>query len=164
MRSLHQSPLLPFSCSRKTHPSSPVTISELAWLCGANPRPTYPPKSGRHRKKAIPPPSQQQTQCRFQSARRTPTQLPPAIHIREARIKLPRPGRHSHQNWRSRTPGASTVPWHIDSLHGYARSSHKKDAYADVAVECWQQFTGANAVLAVSGETFADLKAKRLAA
>jgi hypothetical protein len=27
----------------------------------------------------------------------------------------------------------------------------------------WQQFTGANAVLAETGETFADLKAKRLA-
>ena len=36
--------------------------------------------------------------------------------------------------------------------------------YVDVAVERWQQFTGANAVLAENGETFADLKAKRLAA
>jgi hypothetical protein len=27
----------------------------------------------------------------------------------------------------------------------------------------WQQFTGANAVLVETGETFADLKAKRLA-
>jgi len=37
-------------------------------------------------------------------------------------------------------------------------------AYIDVAIERWQQFTGANAVLADTGETFADLKAKRLAA
>ena len=36
--------------------------------------------------------------------------------------------------------------------------------YVDVAIERWQQFTGANAVLAETGETFADLKAKRLAA
>jgi DNA modification methylase len=36
-------------------------------------------------------------------------------------------------------------------------------AYVDVAIERWQQFTGANAVLAETGETFADLKAKRLA-
>jgi DNA modification methylase len=35
-------------------------------------------------------------------------------------------------------------------------------AYVDVAIERWQQFTGANAVLAETGETFADLKAKRL--
>jgi DNA modification methylase len=37
-------------------------------------------------------------------------------------------------------------------------------AYVDVAIERWQRFTGANAVLAESGETFADLKARRLAA
>ena len=37
-------------------------------------------------------------------------------------------------------------------------------AYVDVAIERWQQFTGANAVLAETGETFADLKTKRLAA
>jgi len=37
-------------------------------------------------------------------------------------------------------------------------------AYVDVAIERWQQFTGANAVLAETGETFAHLKAKRLAA
>jgi DNA modification methylase len=36
--------------------------------------------------------------------------------------------------------------------------------YIDVAIERWQHFTGANAVLAESGETFADLKARRLAA
>jgi DNA modification methylase len=36
-------------------------------------------------------------------------------------------------------------------------------AYVDVAIERWQQFTGANAVLAETGETFAELKAKRLA-
>ncbi|MGB3795666.1 MAG: DNA methyltransferase, partial [Alteraurantiacibacter sp.] len=36
--------------------------------------------------------------------------------------------------------------------------------YVDVAIERWQQFTGANAVLEGTGETFADLKAKRLAA
>lgn len=36
--------------------------------------------------------------------------------------------------------------------------------YVDVAVECWQRFSGASAVLAETGETFADLKAKRLAA
>ena len=35
-------------------------------------------------------------------------------------------------------------------------------AYVDVAIERWQQFTGANAVIAETGETFADLKAKRL--
>jgi DNA modification methylase len=35
-------------------------------------------------------------------------------------------------------------------------------AYVDVAIERWQQFTGANAVLADNGETFTDLKAKRL--
>ena len=34
-------------------------------------------------------------------------------------------------------------------------------AYVDVAFERWQQFTGTNAVLAVTGETFSDLKAKR---
>jgi hypothetical protein len=33
-----------------------------------------------------------------------------------------------------------------------------------VAIERWQQFTGANAVLVETGETFVDLKAKRLAA
>ena len=37
-------------------------------------------------------------------------------------------------------------------------------AYVDVAIERWQSFTGANAVQADTGETFADLKAKRLAA
>ena len=37
-------------------------------------------------------------------------------------------------------------------------------AYVDVAIERWQHFTGANAVLAETGERFADLKAKRLAA
>ena len=36
-------------------------------------------------------------------------------------------------------------------------------AYIDLAIERWQQFTGANAVLADTGETFADLKAMRLA-
>jgi hypothetical protein len=35
--------------------------------------------------------------------------------------------------------------------------------YVDVAIERWQQFTGANASIAETGETFADLKAKRLA-
>ena len=34
-------------------------------------------------------------------------------------------------------------------------------AYVDVAVERWQQFTGQAAVLAETGESFADLKAKR---
>jgi len=34
-------------------------------------------------------------------------------------------------------------------------------AYVDVAIERWQQFTGANAVLAETGETFANLKAKK---
>jgi hypothetical protein len=33
-----------------------------------------------------------------------------------------------------------------------------------VAIERWQQFSGVNAVLAGTGETFAELKAKRLAA
>jgi DNA modification methylase len=37
-------------------------------------------------------------------------------------------------------------------------------AYVDVAIERWQQFAGGNALLAETGETFADLKAKRLAA
>ena len=37
-------------------------------------------------------------------------------------------------------------------------------AYVDVAIERWQQFTGVNAVLLDTGETFADLKTKRLAA
>ena len=37
-------------------------------------------------------------------------------------------------------------------------------AYVDVAIDRWQQFTGTNAVLDETGETFADLKAKRLAA
>jgi DNA modification methylase len=36
--------------------------------------------------------------------------------------------------------------------------------YVDVAIERWQQFTDAKAVLVETGETFADLKAKRLAA
>ena len=36
-------------------------------------------------------------------------------------------------------------------------------AYVDVAIERWQQFIGATAVLDVTGETFAELKAKRLA-
>ncbi len=36
-------------------------------------------------------------------------------------------------------------------------------AYVDVAIERWQQFTGANAVLAETGETFGEMKAKRLA-
>lgn len=34
--------------------------------------------------------------------------------------------------------------------------------YVDVAVERWQLFTGEAAVLADSGETFADVKAKRI--
>jgi DNA modification methylase len=34
--------------------------------------------------------------------------------------------------------------------------------YVDVAVERWQQFSGTTAVLAETGESFADLKAKRL--
>ena len=37
-------------------------------------------------------------------------------------------------------------------------------AYVDVAIERWQSFTGQEAVLAETGETFAALKAKRLAA
>jgi DNA modification methylase len=37
-------------------------------------------------------------------------------------------------------------------------------AYVDVAVQRWQQFTGANAMLADTGETYAELKAKRLEA
>ena len=37
-------------------------------------------------------------------------------------------------------------------------------AYVDVAIERWQSFTGQEAVLAETGETFANLKAKRLAA
>jgi len=37
-------------------------------------------------------------------------------------------------------------------------------AYVDVAIDRWQQFTRANAVLAETGETFADFKAKRLPA
>ena len=36
-----------------------------------------------------------------------------------------------------------------------------KPAYVDVAVERWQQFTGKTAVLAETGESFPDLKAKR---
>jgi DNA modification methylase len=37
-------------------------------------------------------------------------------------------------------------------------------AYVDVPIERWQKFTVANAVLAETGETVADLKARRLAA
>jgi DNA modification methylase len=37
-------------------------------------------------------------------------------------------------------------------------------AYVDIAIERWQQFTGTNAVLPDTGETFAELKAWRLAA
>lgn len=37
-------------------------------------------------------------------------------------------------------------------------------AYVDVAIERWQSFTGANAVLSETGETLVDMKAKRLAA
>lgn len=37
-------------------------------------------------------------------------------------------------------------------------------AYVDVAIERWQVFTGQEAVLAETGESFASLKAKRLAA
>jgi DNA modification methylase len=36
--------------------------------------------------------------------------------------------------------------------------------YVDVAIERWQAFTGEEAVLADSGESFASLKSKRLAA
>ncbi|MBZ0130228.1 MAG: site-specific DNA-methyltransferase [Rhodobacteraceae bacterium] len=36
-----------------------------------------------------------------------------------------------------------------------------KPAYVDVAVERWQQFTGKTAMLAETGESFEDLKAKR---
>ena len=35
-------------------------------------------------------------------------------------------------------------------------------AYVDVAIERWQAFTGTRATLAETGESFADLKAKRL--
>ena len=37
-------------------------------------------------------------------------------------------------------------------------------AYVDVAIERWQSFTGADAVLTETGETFATLKVRRLAA
>ena len=37
-------------------------------------------------------------------------------------------------------------------------------AYVDVAIARWQHFTGEDAVLADTGETFAGLLAKRLAA
>ncbi|MFU8779003.1 MAG: DNA methylase, partial [Roseovarius sp.] len=37
-------------------------------------------------------------------------------------------------------------------------------AYVDVAIERWQSFTGEEAVLVGTRETFAALKAKRLAA
>lgn len=37
-------------------------------------------------------------------------------------------------------------------------------AYVDVAVERWQSFTGQEAMLAETAETYAALKAKRLAA
>ena len=37
-------------------------------------------------------------------------------------------------------------------------------AYIDVAIERWQAFTGEEAVLMETGESFAALKAKRLAA
>ena len=37
-------------------------------------------------------------------------------------------------------------------------------AYVDVVIERWQSFTGDEAVLADTGESFAALKAKRLAA
>jgi hypothetical protein len=37
-------------------------------------------------------------------------------------------------------------------------------AYVDVAVERWQSFAGQDAVLVETGESFAALKAKRLAA
>ncbi len=37
-------------------------------------------------------------------------------------------------------------------------------AYVDVAVERWQSFTGKEAMLEETGESFAALKAKRLAA
>jgi DNA modification methylase len=36
--------------------------------------------------------------------------------------------------------------------------------YVDVAIERWEAFTGEEAVLADSGESFASLKSKRLAA
>ena len=36
--------------------------------------------------------------------------------------------------------------------------------YVDVAIERWQSFTGQEALLAETGESFAALKAKRLAA
>jgi DNA modification methylase len=36
--------------------------------------------------------------------------------------------------------------------------------YVDVAIERWQAFTGEEALLADSGESFARLKSKRLAA
>ena len=36
--------------------------------------------------------------------------------------------------------------------------------YVDVAIERWQAFTGEEAVLTDSGETFSGLKSKRLAA
>jgi DNA modification methylase len=37
-------------------------------------------------------------------------------------------------------------------------------AYVNVAIERWQSFSGQEAVLAETGETFSALKAKRLAA
>ena len=37
-------------------------------------------------------------------------------------------------------------------------------AYVDVAIERWQRFAGAEAVLHGTGESFTSLKAKRLAA
>jgi len=37
-------------------------------------------------------------------------------------------------------------------------------AYVDVAIERWQVFAGKEALLADSGETFAALKSRRLAA
>jgi hypothetical protein len=37
-------------------------------------------------------------------------------------------------------------------------------AYVDVAIERWQAFTGEDAVLVETGETFAALREKKLAA
>jgi hypothetical protein len=39
-----------------------------------------------------------------------------------------------------------------------------KPTYVDVAIERWQQFTGAKAVPTDTGDTYAEPKAKKLAA
>lgn len=56
--------------------------------------------------------------------------------------------------------GTTIIAGEMTGRHIYAIELNP--AYVDVAVERWQAFTGREATLEATGETFAETKAKRL--